>query len=100
MVAKLYELASRGERKAGVRVGVHATWDPYFYLVRVGAAAIRGRVDLILHIFEVSRGHCEERVVALGQTVAAVLPLDIDLGAALGEGDLRTGAVRRGSKRH
>ena len=27
------------------------------YLVRVGAAAIRGRVDLILHIFEVSRGH-------------------------------------------
>ena len=30
MVAMLYELASRGERKAGARVGVHATWDPYF----------------------------------------------------------------------
>ena len=81
-----------------------ATEDPYFgraqYLVRVGAAAVRGGVDLILHIFEVGRGHCEERVVALGQTVAAVLPLNIDLAAALGEGDLRTGAVRRGSKRH
>ena len=78
--------------------------DPYFgraqYLVRVGAAAVRGRVDLIFHIFEIGRGHCEEWVVALGKTVAAVLPLYIDLAAAFGEGDLRTGAVRRWSKRH